>query len=219
MDIFGALWADHPARLAESWDRVVRDNDVVLIAGDISWARRLSEAAPDLAYLAARRGRMKLLLRGNHDSWWDSPARVRAALPPGLAILQNDAIRLPEGVVVCGARGWNSPGAPWGDPAKDPPIYRRELERLELSLSQARILRQPGDILVSLLHFPPLDPGESGSEVLRRLGDAGVAVAVYGHLHGADHEWAPRGRFGSVEVRFVAADFLGFTPELILERD
>ncbi len=58
MDVFGPLWLDHAARLAASWDAAVGAGDVVLVAGDISWARRLSEALPDLAYLAARPGRV-----------------------------------------------------------------------------------------------------------------------------------------------------------------
>jgi len=49
MDVFGQNWRDHPARIAENWRRVVRDDDVVLVPGDISWAMRLEEAAPDLA--------------------------------------------------------------------------------------------------------------------------------------------------------------------------
>ncbi len=218
MDVFGPLWLDHAARLAASWDAAVGAGDVVLVAGDISWARRLSEALPDLAYLAARPGRLKVLLRGNHDSWWTSPGKVRAELPDSLAIIQNDALRLPEGVVLCGARGWNPPGTPFSDPEADAPIFRRDLARLDLSLTRAADLRRPGDVVVAVLHYPPVGPGGGTSEVLDRLNAAGVSVAVYGHLHGEDHAWAPRGRFGAVDVHFVAADYLDFAPALILER-
>jgi hypothetical protein len=218
MDIFGELWRDHAARLKEAWDQVVGPDDVVLVAGDISWGRTLAEAAPDLEFIAARPGRLKVLIRGNHDSWWSSAAKLRSALPPTLAILQHDARRLPEGVVLCGARGWNLPNMPWTDPEKDPPIYKRELERLDLSLAQARILAQHGDTLVALLHYPPLGPGDADSETLARLAAAGVSVAVYGHLHGDDHAWAPRGRFRGVDLLFVSLDFVGFAPQLILER-
>lgn len=217
MDIFGELWRDHSTRLAEAWDQIVGADDVVAIVGDISWARTLAEAQPDLEYLAARPGRLKVLLRGNHDGWWNSPAKVRAALPPSLAILQNDALRLPEGLILAGARGWNSPTMPWSDPEKDPPLYRRELERLDLSLGAAAGLRQPGDDQVALLHFPPLGPGETGGELLKKLREAGFRRGLYGHLHGEDHAWAPRGEFGGVELQFVAVDFTGFRPVLIWE--
>ncbi len=212
MDIFGPLWVDHPRRIAEAWDAVVGADDVVLVPGDISWAHTLDEAAPDLGFLAARRGRLKVLLKGNHDSWWPSIGKLRAALPPTLAALDKDALRLREGVVLCGARGWNLPEMPWSDPEKDPAIFHRELVRLGLSLAAARALAQPRDMLLALLHYPPLGPGATTSRVLEELAGAGVTRAVYGHLHADDHRWAPRGPHGGVELVFVAADYTAFSP-------
>lgn len=218
MDIFGEQWLDHPGKIARAWDAAVGADDVVLLVGDISWAHRPEEVRPDLEFLAARPGRLKVLLRGNHDSWWRSISSVRGLLPEGMAAIQNDALRLVDpdggrGVVLCGARGWNAPGMPWSDPENDPPVYERELRRLEMSLGAAAELREPDDALVAMLHYPPLGPDETDSEVLGRLVDAGVDVAAYGHLHGeADHAWAPRGRYQGVRVIFAAADFTGFTP-------
>lgn len=220
MDVFGELWRDHPRRLAEGWDAVVGAEDVVLVVGDISWARNAEEVGPDLEFLAARSGRLKVLLKGNHDSWWKSAGKVRSLLPPGLTIIHHDAQRLEEGVVLCGARGWSLPTMPWADSEKDPPIYRRELERLALSLAAARRLSQPGDLWLALLHYPPLGPRgnshrDTSSEVLEMLSEAGVAAAAYGHLHGLDHAWAPRGMYQGIELRFVAADYTGFVPRPI----
>lgn len=212
MDVFGEHWRDHPQRIAENWDAVVGPDDVVLVVGDVSWAHTLAEAKPDLEFIAALPGRLKVLLRGNHDSWWASAAKLRATLPASLVALQNDALRLPEGIVLCGARGWNSPGMPWADPERDPPLYERELERLDLSVAVMERLAQPGDVRVALLHYPPLEPGGTDSPVLERLRAAGVRHAAYGHLHGADHEWAPRGEVAGVQLHFVAADFTGFAP-------
>ena len=48
MDIFGAHWEDHPARIREAWERSVSADDVVLVPGDISWAMKLHEAGADL---------------------------------------------------------------------------------------------------------------------------------------------------------------------------
>jgi hypothetical protein len=220
MDVFGERWRDHPAKIARAWDAEVGADDVVLVVGDISWARSPREAVPDLEFLGERPGRLKVLLRGNHDSWWRSRSAVERILPPGMAVVQNDALRLDEdGLVLCGARGWNAPGTPWEDPDNDPPIYERELHRLDLSLQEAARLRQPGDTLIGLLHYPPLAPDADDSEVLERLNRAGVAVAAYGHLHGdEDHAWAPRGRYGDIELRFVAADFTDFRPQPIWEQ-
>src|SRR5262245_49953192 len=108
MDRFGPHWAGHEERIARAWRERVASNDTVLVCGDTSWAMRLDEAAPDLAYVGALPGR-KILVRGNHDYWWQSLKRVRAALPAGVEVLQNDS-RLVEGWWVCGARGWSLPG-------------------------------------------------------------------------------------------------------------
>ena len=80
MDVFGHAWDDHPARIAEAWRDAVGSDDLVLIPGDISWAMRLEDAREDLALIGSLPG-TKLLLRGNHDYWWNSISKVRASLP------------------------------------------------------------------------------------------------------------------------------------------
>ncbi len=219
MDVFGECWKDHPRRLAERWDAVVGEADVVLIVGDISWAMRLAEAAPDLRFLAERPGRLKVMIRGNHDYWWDSAKKVRAALPERMEIVQNDAWRVDEGVVFCGARGWNLPSLPYYDQERDEKLFQREVGRLETSLERARDLQRPGDAKIALLHYPPLGPDPAApSPVMDLLGEHGVDLAVYGHLHGEeDHRWAPRGLHRGVILRFVAADFVGFEPQPVFE--
>ena len=104
MDIFGEEWENHAERIARNWDLEVGSSDLVLIPGDISWAMTLNEAKPDLSWIADRPG-LKVMVRGNHDYWWSSISRVRAALEPGVYALQNDSIAFGH-VVVCGTRGW-----------------------------------------------------------------------------------------------------------------
>ena len=67
MERFG--WKGHPGPLAEAWDARVADGDLVLLVGDLSWATRAPEAAPDFAWIEARKGK-KVLVKGNHDHWW-----------------------------------------------------------------------------------------------------------------------------------------------------
>ena len=54
MDVFGELWRDHDRRMAEAWDATVGTEDVILLPGDLSWARNLEEAEPDLAWIGER---------------------------------------------------------------------------------------------------------------------------------------------------------------------
>ena len=44
-----------------------------------------------------------------------------------------------------------------------------------------------------------------------------MSRCYYGHLHGGSHRLAFSGTLGGVEYRLIAADYLGFQPEKILE--
>ena len=79
MDVFGEHWKNHFQRIREDWLARVHDGDAVLLPGDLSWAMQLEDAIEDLNSIAELPG-TKLLLRGNHDYWWNSIGRVRRAL-------------------------------------------------------------------------------------------------------------------------------------------
>lgn len=209
MEVFGELWRDHVSRMAAAWDRTVGDADTVLLPGDISWARNAGEAAPDLEWIGQRPGR-KLLLRGNHDSWWSSLGKVRRLLPPGCVPLQNDSHRVGDWVVV-GARGWTSPEDP-GATAADGRVFQRELERLRLSLVHADAEHGRELPRLAMVHYPPWIEGLEPTRVVEMMRAAGVKVCVYGHLHGEDHRLAVRGDRGGIRYVFVAADAVGFAP-------
>ena len=213
MDRFGALWVDHARRMAENWDRVVEPDDWILLPGDLSWARHLRDAACDLAWIDERPG-LKLLLRGNHDSWWSGPGKVRAALPASCSILHNEAFALGRWVVI-GSRGWLDPDDPLaGD--NDRRVFERELQRLDLSIRDAARF-DPQAPRIAMLHYPPWLVGREPTAVVERLTEANVSLCVYGHLHGDDHALAVEGEHRGIRFHFVAADAADFTPVLLLE--
>jgi predicted phosphohydrolase len=208
MSVFGPAWQGHPEAFFRGWREVVGPEDLVIVAGDISWAMRLSEAIPDLLDLAALPGK-KVLLKGNHDYWWPSITRLRAVLPEGMYALQNDALVL-DGVAVAGTRGWEYPPKT----PEDEKIFAREVERLSLSLKALK--GQPHRHLVLAFHFPPFGPGGEASPLLEMAAETGASAIVYGHLHGADPERLPKAYRG-IPLHLVAADALGFRPKLVLE--
>ena len=210
MTIFGDGWAGHPERFFTGWRDTVSAGDLVLVPGDVSWAMTLAGALPDLKDLAALPGQ-KVLLRGNHDYWWSSLAKLRAALPEGMFAVQNDALRFGK-VVVAGTRGWVTPGSS-DFSAEDERIYERELGRLKLSLAAAAKLRRPGDRLVVMLHYPPTNLRLEPSGFTDLLAGAGAAAVVFGHLHG---ERRAVEKVGETPAHLVAADALSFVPKLIL---
>lgn len=211
MDIFGAHWQNHFERIRANWLERVAAADVVLLPGDLSWAMHLDEAREDLARIGELPGR-KVLLRGNHDYWWSSIGRVRRALPEGCYALQNDSLMM-DGLLFAGSRGWQIPLEPEGE-SDDARIYRRERQRLEMSLKHARAQSEDAPV-IALMHYPPRSEAEAGfSDLLQRYG---VARVVYGHLHGAGLAQAVRGAVDGIYYHQVSCDGLNFQLERILD--
>ena len=211
MDIFGPGWTGHPEAFFDGWRRVVREDDLVLVPGDLSWAMRLERALSDLEDIAALPG-TKVILRGNHDYWWPSIGKLRATLPPSMYAVQNDALRFGS-VIVAGTRGWTCPGSHEFS-EHDAKVYRRELARLDLSLARAAELRRPRDRTVVMLHFPPTNPRLEPSGFTERIQAFGPDALVFGHVHGGREQVLSR--LGDVAVDFVAADALAFEPKVVL---
>lgn len=181
MDVFGGNWVNYLEKIKADWSNKVTDEDVVLIGGDISWAMDIEDAEKDLLSFAHLNGK-KVIIKGNHDYWWSGITKVRDILPDNFFALQNDSLRF-DGVVICGSRCWSVPGAPdFGE--HDMKIYRRETERLRLSLNSANKLKQEGDKLVALIHYPPFNVKRENSAFTDVFEEYGVDTVVYGHLHG-----------------------------------
>lgn len=181
MDIFGPVWHDYLDKIIIDWRERVTDEDVVILAGDYSWAMKLEDVVPDFDFLRNLPGK-KIIIRGNHDYWWSSVSRVREKLPPNTYALQNDAIKIGE-YIFCGNRGWIIPEGKY-DTAENRKIYARELIRLELSLQSAKKLQTADEKIVFITHYPPFNKNIEPSEYTRLIERYGVSFVVFGHLHG-----------------------------------
>ncbi len=210
MDIFGSHWKGHWEKIQAAWRSRVREEDLVLIPGDISWAMHMPEAQPDLDAIGRMPGQ-KLMLRGNHDYWWSSLTQVRNALAEGMYALQNDCF-VYRGQAVCGTRGWVQGNAAQGE--KDAKLLRREVGRLRLSLQSATDKGLP--IALVMFHFPPFDEKQTPNEITALLHEYGVRRVVYGHLHGKSLQHAFEGVLDGIQYELVSCDHLDFAPKLIL---
>lgn len=216
MDVFGERWRDHPDKIAAAWRARVAEEDLVLLAGDTSWALKFPEALADLAWIGALPGR-KVLTKGNHDYWWDAARKRRAELPPSLTLIEADAA-LCDNWVLCGTRAWVTPDHPAFEAATDERIYKRELGRLERALEAARRLAEGTRPIGVMLHYPPFYPDGRPTRFAELIAAAGVAFCVYGHLHRrADWNVAVQGPRDGVRYHLTAADFLNFVPALIVD--
>jgi hypothetical protein len=226
MDVFGPHWIDHPQRIAADWDARVADHDLVLVPGDISWGLRLDEARDDLAWLGHRPG-TKVIIRGNHDYWWQTIGKVRAALPDRCHAIQNDAWTSPDGtVVVGGTRLWDVPGLRLGPIFADAPegaagvvgsghqgaspddekIFEREMGRLRRSLDQM----PEAPLRIVMVHYPPTNPELAPTEVTKELEARGIDLCVFGHLHNLRPGVTIDGTRGGTRYVLTSADVVGF---------
>lgn len=180
MDIFGDGWNGYWDNIRNDWKSKVGEEDVVLIAGDVSWAMRLEQALPDIDEISALPGK-KVILRGNHDYWWQSYQKLLDALPYGTYAVQNNAVRIGN-LLVCGSRLW-SLGA---EGEHDKSMIKREAIRLKLALEDAAKQKKDGDKIAVMVHYPPFDVSFADSEYTDIIAEYDVSAVVYGHLHGKD---------------------------------
>lgn len=206
MDIFGVMWENHFEQITEDWKAKVSEDDTVLLAGDLSWAMTMENALIDIAEVEKLPGK-KIIIRGNHDYWWHSYTKLYNLLKAkNIYAIQNNALKL-DGVIYCGSRGWTLPDMNKTD--EDEAIYKRELIRFELSLSEAKKLQTENEPIVAMIHYPPFEIGNADTEFTNIFEKYGVAKVVYGHLHGRQGRTEITAEKNGVEYFLTSCDKLG----------
>lgn len=212
MDVFGPAWEGYAEKLRESL-KVLRPEDTIVICGDLSWGLSFDQVLPDLQFLASYPGR-KLLIKGNHDIWWETAAKMNRLFAANnienIDFLHNNC-HMYENTALCGTRGWfyeEETGA-----EHDAKIMAREVGRLKTSLEAAKA-RNPEKIIV-FLHYPPIYGKYRCEEIIDLLCEYGVSECYYGHLHGHSHRLAFCGTDRGVKYHLVSADWVKFRPVLI----
>lgn len=207
MDVFGGNWAGYVDKLSVGLSQV-GEEDTLVICGDISWGMSLEEAESDFAFLNGMPGK-KLLLKGNHDYWWNTASKMNRFFEEKgfntLHILHNNCFTYGE-YALCGTRGW------FYEEKGSQKVFNRELIRLEASLIEAGERKK-----IAFLHYPPCYQGYTCPEIMALLEKYEVEHCYYGHLHGGSHRLAVEGKYGAVAYHLVAADFLDFVPQKICE--
>ena len=214
MDIFGGAWTGYRDKLISSLS-VLQPEDVLVLAGDFSWGMSLQEALPDFRLLDSFPGK-KLLIKGNHDYWWETVSKMKRFFAENtietIDFLHNSCYFY-NGAALCGTRGWfydkNDPAA------GDDKIFKRELLRLEASLKAA--VDQDAQEIDCFLHYPPVFAGTEVPQITEILSRYPVKRVFYGHLHGDSLRGAFSGMRNGIYYAVVSADALGFKPIQIRE--
>jgi len=214
MDVFGVGWENHFEKIKSDWrKKVLSDDDIVLIAGDISWGTTLEEGLYDLNSLKELKGR-KVFIRGNHDFWWNGITKLRRAAPDGsFYFLQNDCVKF-ENVIICGSRGWTCPGSSdYSD--TDERLYKREAERFKLCFKEVEKVRCEGDKLIVMIHYPPFSKTVPTTEFTSLFEEFKADKVVFGHIHG-EAFFPFRTVKNGVEYVLTSCDKVDFTLQRIL---
>jgi len=213
MDIFGERWANHVENFVTNWNKSIKKNDIVLVSGDISWAMKLEEAKVDLNELHKLKG-TKIIIKGNHEYWWKSISSVRSILPDSIKALQNDSLKIGK-FIFCGTRGWTVPEPNKQYSDEDMKIYKRECERLKLTLKHMSTSREEGDEVIAMIHFPPFNSKLEDSEFTKLFEEYGVNKVVYGHIHDAEGRAVLKARKNGIDYFLTSCDQINMQPILI----
>ena len=217
MDIFGDNWTGHEEKIRNNWIENVKEDDLVILPGDLSWETYLKDAKLDFEYLNSLPGK-KLLLKGNHDYWWTTVTAMRNFLKENnftnIDFLYNNSYEF-ENKIICGTRGWSV-----ADEEMDKKLINRELIRLELSLKDG--IQKYGENkenlgdkeIIVFMHYPPITKAkvisQQEAEFVELMKKYNVKRCYYGHLHGASIGDAIEGDVQGIEFKLVSADGLKF---------
>lgn len=210
MDIFGDNWEKHEEKIKENWMELISEDDLVLIAGDISWGINEKESLNDLNWVECLPGK-KIISKGNHDFWWGSITKLNK-MYERTKFIQNNYYTYGE-YAICGTRGWICPGSDKFT-EKDEKIYQRELIRLRLSLDAAK--KDGYDKYIVMLHYPPTNEKFEESDFIKICKEYNVSKVIYGHLHGKALGRVYNGIHDGIEYIMTSSDYLDFCPKKIL---
>ncbi len=222
------VWRGHEKRFLKHCNRLVQPDDILLLAGDHSWGRNIRECEADLDFIASLPGK-KVLLRGNHDAFWDAKKtkHLNTIYTGKLFFLQNNFVPYKDYAIV-GTKGFTFEGPflvdrygrilDWDreEEAHSRKLVTREAERLRISFEAAKA--EGFRKFIMFLHYPPTSILEKRSVFTHMAGIYGAEQVVYAHCHGSRHfQDSLLGVHDGILYRLVSGDYLNWKPEKILD--
>ena len=207
MDVFG--WNNYEEKIANDWNQKVTDNDLVILPGDFSWEINLEDTYKDFEFINNLPGK-KLLLKGNHDYWWNTLTKMRKFLNDNnfsnIDFIYNNSYIFDD-TIICGTRGWTLIKGN----EEDEKVRRRELLRLEMSIKDGIEKYGEDKEKICCMHYPPLSKNNKTSEFTDILDKYKIGTCVYGHLHGKEaHETVLEGKINNTNYLMTSCDYTGF---------
>lgn len=207
MNIFGDNWENHDKKIKANWTKKVKQNDLVLLPGDFSWAMYIEDAKKDFEYLNELPG-TKLLLKGNHDYWWESLTKMRKFLEENnfknIDFIYNNSY-IWEDKIIVGTRGWSE------QEENAEKIIRRENLRLEFSIEDGVQKFGKDKEIIVCMHYPPFNKYEKLElNFIKTMKQYNVKTCIYGHIHGEATKEAKQGKIDGIQFIMASSDYTNF---------
>ena len=214
MDIFGKVWRNHDKQIEKNCNKLITDDDTLVLVGDHSWGRKLEDCQLDLQFIEDLPGK-KILVRGNHDTFWQAKKtnRLNEKFKGRLFFLQNNYYPYGDYALV-GTKGYCYEGLDTREHAAM--LVEREAKRLKESFEAARA--DGYEKFVMFLHYPPTGIGEKTSRFTYMAKAYGVEQVIYAHCHGEErfHD-SLLGKVDGVRYSLVSGDYLKFKPMKVMD--
>ncbi|MCR4655358.1 MAG: metallophosphoesterase [Lachnospiraceae bacterium] len=229
------VWKGHEKRFKKICLRLIRgksqtedEQDTLVLVGDHSWGKNLSECEEDFRYIAELPGR-KILSRGNHDMFWDAKKteRLNSLFEGRLLFLQNNFYVYKDYALV-GTKGFAFEGPfyldyngriiGWDEEAEKQSVklVKREADRLRISFEAAKNAGYRKYIM--FLHYPPTSILEENSIFTNMAEEYGAEQVIYAHSHGSSQHYdSILGDYHGIRYRLVSGDYLNWHPLKILD--
>ena len=208
MEIFRG-WENYTERISKNWKKIISPDDTVVLGGDISWSVGLSAAVKDFEFINALPGK-KIILKGNHDFWWSTMARMNAFMAENkfdtISMLRNNCYTVGK-YAVWGTRGWL-----YDCGEENSLILKREAGRLETSIAAAE---KTGLEPAVFLHYPPVNGEYVCTEITDVLERHKISRVWFGHIHGSG-KYQTVSEYKGIHFRLISCDCVDFTPVLIV---
>lgn len=199
MNVFGIKWQEYEEKIKKNWLENVKDEDVVIMSGDFSWATYIEDSKKDFDFLNSLPGK-KYLLKGNHDYWWTTIKKMNDFINQNkyenIYFLYNNAYNIGN-YVLTGTRYWGYDE----DTEDNEKIFNREILRAKLSLDEAKVL-YPEKPIIFTTHYPP------DEKIIDALKEYNIKIWIYGHIHTNYEESLVE--IPGIETYLTSCDYLNF---------
>ena len=207
MNIFGKNWEGYEEKIKQDWLKKVKEEDLVVLPGDFSWAMYLKDTEKDFEFINNLPGK-KLLSKGNHDYWWTTVTNMKKFITErgfsNIDFLHNNAYEFAN-KIICGTKGYNI-----SEDEEDKRLTLREEQRLELSIKNGISEYGNDKEVIVFMHYPPVTKFNLDTGYIEIMKKYNVHRCYYGHLHANAINDAVEGNVNGINLKLVSSDALNF---------